>query len=292
MKERGIILSITDIQKKSDGGLVFNGVGPNPNLLRHSILYWNKIAFPQGVFFRSTGIPEVEYLKDLGVAQEITIPIHGNQQDFNYLYGLLQTTAFDELNRKEPGMWTIGQSAIEFISNSPNVTREHVFEVELNNVLPTPPENIPFSDILEFKEKRKDEFLALRITVDGIYDDALGWECLPRGENAAINELNLRIKDIRDICDTSWLYRGSSLKLDFTIPKLVKATMEGYLYGKFFSDYLQIPGLELAGACLNPLAQCIKFEKKLGNVLSSNVPERAKNFVALYYVEKEFPGTL
>ncbi|WP_369008014.1 DUF6236 family protein [Legionella sainthelensi] len=51
----------------------------------------------------------------------------------------------------------------------------------MNSVLPVPPYNIPLEYLFELKQKRKDEFSRLRISIDKLFDNALKWESLPRG---------------------------------------------------------------------------------------------------------------
>ncbi|AUH72628.1 hypothetical protein [Legionella sainthelensi] len=81
--------------------------------------------------------------------------------------------------------------------------------------------------------------------------------------------------------DASWLTRGSLLKWEFTLPK----TVAGFVVGQKLSELIGITGLEYIGALLGN----VTIQKKIG---ISALHETAKNFAALYYVEKQFPGTI
>ncbi len=77
------------------------------------------------------------------------------------------------LTETEPGKWTIGEYAKAFICPllADAVTDRPFVKFEINNVLPVPPDDIPLDDLLALRSKRKDEFRALRIAIDELYDD-------------------------------------------------------------------------------------------------------------------------
>lgn len=193
---------------------------PNPQLLRHAVLYWDKIDFPQNNLLHINS-PDIDFLEQENIAQKTNISINQNG-DFATLYVQAQFDVFELLNQKDPDKWTIGQYT-KYLQAPPNTnfTEKHVIEMEINNLLPVPPDDIPLADLLELKQKRKDEFALLRISIDELFDNALKWESLPRGKNAAITNLKSVITDIRKCVDTSWLSRGSLLKLEFNLPKKV-----------------------------------------------------------------------
>ena len=253
---------------------------PNPQLLRHAVLYWDKIDFPQNNLLYINS-PDIDFLEQEGIAQQTDIRIN-QSGNFATLYVQAQFEAFELLNQKDPDKWAIGQYAKNLIAlPSVNLEKRHLVEMEINNILPVPPDDIPLADLLELKQKRKDEFALLRISIDELFDNALKWESLPHGKNMAIINLEKVITDIRKFVDTSWLNRGASLKLEFNLPTLI----EGFLTGQKLGESIGIPGLEYVGSLLG----IVRFEKKLG---ISAFPENTKNFAALYYIEKEFPGTI
>ena len=258
----------------------FISSAPNPELLRHAVLYWDKLDFPQNNLVHIEASSDIDFLKQEGIAQQTNICI-AQSGDFATLYLQAQFDAFKLLNQKEPDKWTIGQYTKNLIQPTVGLAEKHVIEMEINELLPVPPEDIPLADILELKQKRKDEFALLRVSIDELFDNALKWESLPRGKNAAITNLKNVITDIRKFVDTSWLIRGASLKLEFNLPTIVK----GFLTGLALTESIGIPGLEYIGALSSP----IKFEKKFG---ISALPENTKQFAALYYLEKQFPGSI
>jgi hypothetical protein len=139
------------------------------------------------------------------------------------------------------------------------------------------------ADILELKQKRQNEFRALRIAVDELYDEVLKSAQMPHAESAAVHRLQTVIKDIQSCVDQSWLDRlKSSIKFDFNIPTALVSS-----WGGSAVTSAVFPGLEPIGAAAGAMLSTIKFESKLGSTLK-NLPENSKSFAYLYHVEKAF----
>jgi hypothetical protein len=263
---------------------------PNPGLLRHSLLYWDKIDFPQNNIIHVSS-SSIDFLIKAGVAQSTQIRV-GGSGGMAALYVAAQFAAFRELNSQNPDMWTFGQHAQEFSGLDGEITQAQIAEIEINSVLPTPPDDTPLEDILELKRKRESEFRSLRIAVDELYDEVLKSAQMPRAQSAAIYRLQSVIHDIRAVVDKSWLERvKSSVKFDFNLPASFGVGAAGYLSGQAASIAFGIPGLEQVGAAGAAALAAIKLDAKLGSVLKG-LPESAKAFAYLYHVEKEFPGML
>jgi hypothetical protein len=277
--ERGIILGPDVNVDVAANTVQIVTTSPNPGLLRHSVLYWDKIDFPQSnVIHIET--KEIQELIKAGVAQstQIIVDVSGPLAS---LYVASQFAAFYHLNDQNPEMWTMGQHARNFSGINSLISDAQIAELEINDVLPTPPENTPISTILELKNKRKDEFRALRIAVDELYDDVLKSAQMPRAKNAAVNRLQGAITDIRKCVDQSWLDRvKTSVKFDFNLPTLLA---QGFAGGVATS--VVFPGYEAVGVAAGAVAQCIKFEAKLGSAPAA-LSGDLKSFAYLYYADK------
>jgi hypothetical protein len=66
------------------------------------------------------------------------------------------------------------------------ITQGALAEIEINSVLPIPSEDTPLAGILELREKRKNEFRALRAAAGELYDEALKSAQMPRAQSAAV----------------------------------------------------------------------------------------------------------
>lgn len=284
--DRGIILGPDAEIDVRTNKIFIRTSEPNPGLLRHALLYWDKIDFPQNNIIH-VGSTDIDFLKQAGAAQTTQIRMTGGG-DMAALYVAAQFAAFHQLNDQSPDMWTLGQQAKDFNGISSEITRAQLAEIEINGVLPTPPNDTPLADILELKAKRHDEFRTLRIAVDELYDEVLTSTQLPRAESAAMHRLQSVIKDIRACVDATWLDRiQSSIKFDYNLSEPLVRGSAGYLLGQGASAAFGIPGLEYVGAAVGAANSVIKFESKLGSVLK-RLPEGSRNFAYLYYVDKEF----
>lgn len=284
--ERGIILGPDAEIDVHSNRIHIRTTEPNPGFLRHALLYWDKIDFPQNNIIH-VGSADIDFLKQAGAAQTTQIRMTSSGEGAA-LYVAAQFAAFHLLNDKSPNMWTLGQHARDFNGMSSEITRAQLAEIEINGVLPTPPNDTPLAEILNFKEKRRDEFRTLRIAVDEIYDDVLRSAHLPRAESAAIHRLQSVIADIRACVDPTWLDRAqSSAKFEFSLPSAIAAGWVGLELGQSASAAFGIPGLEYVGAAVGAATSAIKFEAKLGSVLRT-LPDGSKNFAYLYHVQKEF----
>jgi hypothetical protein len=79
------------------------------------------------------------------------------------------TEAFRQLEVKEPGSWALGQSAADFFAPRESTFPTRTVEIELFESLPTPPDNVSLSDVLNFRIRRKSELVALQTTIDDLY---------------------------------------------------------------------------------------------------------------------------
>ena len=75
------------------------------------------------------------------------------------------------------------------IPNNVSVEKQTI-RVDLKNSLPVPDETVAIPDILEFKERRKDELLQLHQTIDKFYLEVLSSPDPSLTSKAVVNELN------------------------------------------------------------------------------------------------------
>jgi hypothetical protein len=103
--------------------------------------------------------------------------------------------AFVDCEFKEPGVWSLSQGEKSlYIKNSGGVFAEdNGLSIDLIRAVPTPKADVPLAEILEFKEKRRDELLIFRNHIDQLT------EIIQRSNNKS-DELNKAIKDIDSSC--------------------------------------------------------------------------------------------
>ncbi|MBO0179465.1 MULTISPECIES: DUF6236 family protein [Vibrio harveyi group] len=205
---RGIVLSVpTSVGK--NGTIVRDNTIDALEIPKH-LLYWDKIELPVHSFEMDVGslskfrfptepthtlYPELDYLEECGV-------LHRHEIDFRHLIGIphheqdlvIQNSAYELHNGKEPGAWSISQlSTSPRFQNSSNIVAP---EIELYGILPTPTKDVSFEDILEFKERRSEELDALRAYLDELEKDIINSNNIPRATCHQTTRLIQSLKDI------------------------------------------------------------------------------------------------
>ena len=76
---------------------------------------------------------------------------------------------FLDLERGEPGQWTLSQGEGSFVMKNKNFVEGRGQLVTLSRAIPLPDPNYPLHDLLEFKQKRRDEIVALTHELDKFF---------------------------------------------------------------------------------------------------------------------------
>ena len=118
--------------------------------LRRYCLYWDRLDFPDNNLISIGSSAETEYLASVGVLNRTRVTVR-QSGDVAALYLLAQFEAFRQLSMREPGLWALGQSAARFYAPGDSSPSARGIEVELYEALPTPPDNVGLSDVLEFR---------------------------------------------------------------------------------------------------------------------------------------------
>lgn len=215
--KRGIVIS-QPFEVLPGRGIKCGGT-PSPTELRKYLLYWDRIDYPDNNFISIGAGPDVDFLISAGVAERTLVKFQGEISSGQGEFFLLaQQAAFEKHDKDEPGLWSLAQlSASPFFLNSNPV---NAIEYQLWDTLPVPRANVPLNDILEFKAKRTDELLALRIYLDEMYESVVSSADIPRAKTSAIAKLEVALSDV-----------DKALK-EFGIAKAI-SSLRGYIAGEF-----------------------------------------------------------
>lgn len=157
----GLILS-NPVKIDNDGIEVSSGIDPLE--LRFSLLFWDRLVWPKNTFVDFGADDDSEYLMTTGIMKRPKYDVGGA---FGDVVAEVQLKAFHDLNAREPGLWSFAQGERTFLD-----LRKHYFEsnkgfsYELTSAIPVPDFSAPIADILEFKERRRDQLLELRVELD------------------------------------------------------------------------------------------------------------------------------
>ena len=192
--KRGIITqaSIFDV---NDGICNFRGNVSKDDILFYS-LYWDKILIPDNnaISFR---VPEQQELLNAGILERPRI----NFRFFstNNLTPLLEETfkiAKERRLNDSSTDWVIHQmSEHTFVPDGNSITKNSL-RFELLNSLPSPKGDVDISEVLDFKSKRRDEFIEFHNYLDQLYDEILNSPDQILERNRAIDKLKIAITNI------------------------------------------------------------------------------------------------
>jgi hypothetical protein len=209
---RGVVLPLTWRRRAADG---FFRPAENFTLLRKSLLYWDEIVWPM-VDIMSPLDQENGLLRLQGRALPLDLQFLVSEKRLenelvNVVLNLRDPTPVSInaefiartkdkifLNRDhyERGIWALADTTDEFESPDPDVPITRAALFRLADVLPAPRDDVPFQDILEFKNRYKDELLNLRARLDSLYSQIIDSRDAPYQESVALRELDKAIADL------------------------------------------------------------------------------------------------
>jgi hypothetical protein len=140
----------------------------DPQELRFSLLFWERLVWPTSrvIYFGSN--QDEQFLEAAGVLERPDYTFDGDGAS-----GIArgQVQALLDLDQKEPGKWSLSQGERSFVWTGEAVENDGGTLVELHRAIPIPKHDVPLAEVLEFRERRRDELLHLRGHLEGFAID-------------------------------------------------------------------------------------------------------------------------
>jgi hypothetical protein len=154
-----------------------------------------------------------------------------------------------------------------------------LIRVDLINALPVPDANVPIPDIIEFKERRRDELLNLHQCLDETYQEILSSPDPSLANKSAVERLKRSIAEVESVCSEKW---KKITKFDFSAELNLQGRdiLKGAAVGSVF-DFLNQGFTIPLGMVIGALATLIKLKAKVSSSF-----EPAKNGMKLSYLSK------
>jgi Family of unknown function (DUF6236) len=185
---RGLVVSTpVEIEGKS---VTFKGVHIHPQELRFALLFWDRLVLPCSRFFAFGPSNDEQFLVSAGILRKLEYAFVGDVAE-GVKRGQIET--FRSLERSEPGVWALAQGENSFLVAQGLVEEGAGASVELHRAIPIPKHDVPLIDILEFKQRRRDELLRLRFHLDSFVGAIDAVEDRP-------TELEKKIAEIDKVC--------------------------------------------------------------------------------------------
>lgn len=185
---RGLVIS-PPISINLDGSMYIRDSWLDPQELRFSLLFWDRLSWPTGQNQLGTD-PNATYLEECGVLERPHYNI-GGPIGLSILNG--QIAAYQDAENKAPGAWAMAQGDNSLMIKGGIGEIGKGALIELSRAIPIPAASVHLNDILEFKERRRDQLMRFRFHLEALADDVANSP--DRSE-----QLELHLKDINSAC--------------------------------------------------------------------------------------------
>lgn len=137
--------------------------------LRYGLLYWDKLVWPSSRFIHFANGVDEDYLVSVGALERPDFTVMGDGAQ-GLLTGVLM--AHRELSKRQPRAWALleGENSLSYQRDV--TSQPEALSIELLRCIPIPQGDVPLPEILEFKEKRKDELFHLRVELERLESKA------------------------------------------------------------------------------------------------------------------------
>lgn len=164
---RGIML-VPDFYEEGSSPVVSVAAQLRADQVRFGLCFWDQIAWPNVFPFSSEADADMDFLSSAGVLLRPEARLVPNLMSAGK--GLAETyfRAYQELEENEPGRWSLSTTA-EFDIKSflgDRIAPDRGISVSLHRAIPIPTRDVALHDLLDFKQKREPELLALRAELD------------------------------------------------------------------------------------------------------------------------------
>jgi hypothetical protein len=250
--------------------------------IRQYLLYWDKIDWPDNNIMSFGGeTPELLYLQEIDVLNRTRVQFSSFSGNAGYSLLLMQEAALQVRNQQEPGCWALAQSRSSLLLPKEKSEEARTIEVELYNAIPVPLGVVPLEDILEFKERRKDELLHFRSAMDELYDEVINSNDILRSKVRVIDRIDQNVAELNTVFNETWKEKLlSTVKVELNIPNLATTAVAGAGVSVVFGFSAA------AGAAIGAVAAALKMDFSHAQ-RAKNLPRELKDYAYLHYIEKE-----
>lgn len=222
-QERGIVLS-NPMQLNGTSAIIEDS-DVDPGELRRALLFWDRLVWPStsGIFLG--GGPDVEYLINSGKLIRPHFYVNG---DAATALCMSFVETYKKLDGLHPGQWVVSHGEKSLRVHGHNIVDGRGVVTQLINAIPVPDRSLPLEDLINFKDKRTPEVIALRTVIDEFYQNWINSEDQDHQLKLALAKIDSASADMIKVARESYLpFSMSSWKINFnlTAPDIVKFGM-------------------------------------------------------------------
>ncbi|CVI58732.1 hypothetical protein AGR7A_Lc120231 [Agrobacterium deltaense NCPPB 1641] len=155
---------------------------------------------------------------------------------------------FEELEKASPGCWAVASGVGAW--EGPEPEKGRALRFELVNALPVPDKEVPIEEILEFRERRKDECDALLAYIDECYLSVTAAPDKPLAQHIAFEKIARGVREQLEVTiEAGFAHRLYSLTADFNLFAAGVAATGSFAFGASMSTI--VGNTILAGASVS-----------------------------------------
>ncbi|WP_317178885.1 DUF6236 family protein [Lelliottia amnigena] len=269
--ERGVVFTSCELISVGNGNGFQTGRWISALELNYLSLYWDKLVSPTNNIIHTRIHNEDELIQCGLLSRPVYRLNHLNVgEDMASFYSGTHAKTIDILRHSEGNIDWQMYFANEQINLQPDLARNsEVLRFELTNLLPVPPENVPIHEILEFKERRKPELIALHEYLDEVYFEMIRSGDISLQRARSLTKLKKAITDINKLNHEGWrspIKFDISTSFEFDLSQLYGATAGVFLALKAPHPFDVLGGL---GSVVSVLAGSIKIKPQFQSVLAT-----------------------
>mgnify|MGYP003665469113 CR=1 FL=1 len=169
----------------------------DPALIRNWVMFWDEFICPQNNLMDAGLPPELEYLQQQKILTRNRVQFSGHifSGEFGKLFLAAQELTYRQKSAEEPGKWSLAQTE-GIIKCQGNIKgTEACLVFDLVNSIQLPDRVVPIDEILEFKEKRRDELSAFHSYLEEVYLRISASKNIPRSKTHELTKLERAIAE-------------------------------------------------------------------------------------------------
>lgn len=203
--ERGLVISVP--VKLGSGNEITFVSRLDPQELRFSLLFWDRLDFPMNNIHNFGEGPEVDFLANVGVLTRSRVNLLGGEMAT--LQVETQLGAFRALDARDTSRWSLARGEKSLGFRPGEVAPNRGILLELHQTIPVPNFDVPLEDILHFKTKRAAELQALRHHLEELYLEIIRSPDRAFAQTVALEDIDTAISEVLTVGRES----GMKLKL-------------------------------------------------------------------------------
>ena len=201
--------------------LKMRGNGFDPDVVRASLLLFDRLDYPMNSIM-GVGPEQPEGLEQWDGLQNTWVALSGAVGASIFETTLL--AAFESLDGREAGKWSVSRAASGLALPATAFRGKDGFRIKLENLLLIPDRQVPYEDVLKFREDHHPELLALRHHLDEMALEVARDGFGGLAETVALEKFMKSLDDYHAAMrPKNFLKRITSLEVSFSVNEAIKA---------------------------------------------------------------------